>query len=417
MYNLTRLISVLININQETVLNWFGIVDPRLRNLAPNLEDYGIDQTNIPASPDVSLETLRLIVEGLWDKFQSGLGFSDIEDIVLVIAFIRFIVLIIRYNLKTSFYITCIGIVAAYLWYRHLIDLTINYRDAFWTNRLTRRLAKQSATLSAMHRGLRAKAGYKEGLGNPLGVLQFAIYKASTDGPYRIDPISMIFSKLPQSWRSTTDSLYYYIYRDVGPWMYKYCQREATIMAGLVSYVYITRVSKKYCPYLVRWHWTFLMILDFAERPFYSLGQRIGYYLNQVLIPASNDYLFKYDSALLFEIEWVRALLTALILSHTGFVLFGLLHALCGQYFYFPFLTENTEIHIGPRPTDSIYSGGYTAWQDPNEKNKLRVIPKLWYGWLGKGSDSGIPGFGFVNRFFNKLKNLLVKQLRKRFRR
>ena len=113
----------------------------------------------------------------------------------------------------------------------------------------------------------------------------------------------------------------------------------------------------------------------------------------------------------------LNIIIACVVLAHIGLILFGLFHAIWGQYFYFPFLTENTEIHIGPRPTDSIYSGGYTAWQDPNEKNKLRVIPKLWYGWLGKGSDSGIPGFGFVNRFFNKLKNLLVKQLRKRFRR
>ena len=66
-----------------------------------------------------------------------------------------------------------------------------------------------------------------------------------------------------------------------------------------------------------------------------------------------------------------------------------LLHAICGQYFYIPFIVENTEIHIGERPINSIYSGGYTSWQTDtykwlNDKNKKFLFPKLWWGWLGK---------------------------------
>jgi hypothetical protein len=52
------------------------------------------------------------------------------------------------------------------------------------------------------------------------------------------------------------------------------------------------------------------------------------------------------------------------------FIIFGLFHAIWGQYFYVPFFVENTELHIGPRPKNSIYSGGQTAWQDPEEKEK-----------------------------------------------
>jgi hypothetical protein len=56
-----------------------------------------------------------------------------------------------------------------------------------------------------------------------------------------------------------------------------------------------------------------------------------------------------------------------------------------GQYFYFPFFVENTELHIGPRPRDSIYSGGYTAWQDSQEKerNFQQFLTKIlvWMVW------------------------------------
>jgi hypothetical protein len=52
-------------------------------------------------------------------------------------------------------------------------------------------------------------------------------------------------------------------------------------------------------------------------------------------------------------------------ISSYWFIIFGLFHAIWGQYFHSIF--ENTELHIGPL---SIYSGGQTAWQDPEEKKK-----------------------------------------------
>jgi hypothetical protein len=94
------------------------------------------------------------------------------------------------------------------------------------------------------------------------------------------------------------------------------------------------------------------------------------------------------------------------VLLHIGIILFGLLHAIWGQYFYIPFLVENVELHIGPRPTDSIYSGGYTAWQDRDEKEKKlgRRIPKLWYGWFGQGTKQKSTIFGLLKRILIFLK-------------
>jgi hypothetical protein len=80
-----------------------------------------------------------------------------------------------------------------------------------------------------------------------------------------------------------------------------------------------------------------------------------------------------------------------------------------------PFFVENTELHIGPRPKNSIYSGGQTAWQDPEEKEKKfkRLLPKIWYGWFGRGTRSRW-GFGSIlNKFFKKI----VKKLKRQFKR
>jgi hypothetical protein len=119
------------------------------------------------------------------------------------------------------------------------------------------------------------------------------------------------------------------------------------------------------------------------------------YYLNSILIP--NSY-FR-------EAELVTNLLITLVAAQYIFIILGMLHALCGQYFYFPFLTENTELHIGLRPKDSIYSGGHTIWQNKRAymisrqaSSKLKKyrfgtirsayskLPRLWYGWLGRGT-------------------------------
>ena len=98
---------------------------------------------------------------------------------------------------------------------------------------------------------------------------------------------------------------------------------------------------------------------------------------------------------------------------HLGLIFFGLFHAIWGQYFYFPFLVENTELHIGPRPKNSIYAGGNTAWQDEKEKNIQRFFPKIWYGWFGNGTKQN----GFIirslKRFFPKIWLKFQKQFRK----
>ena len=85
-----RLLLILININQETVLNWFGIEDSNTQNIRQAIEQgYQLDFLNIEPSPNVSLETIRLIIQGLWDKIQSGLTLADIENVLFFILFIR----------------------------------------------------------------------------------------------------------------------------------------------------------------------------------------------------------------------------------------------------------------------------------------------------------------------------------------
>ena len=233
-------------------MEWRILANQEIRQAIEN----GFDPTisNFEVSTDVSLETFRLILQGLWEKIQNGLTLADIENVLFFILFIRFVILAIRYNLKTSFYITCIGLFAEI----------------------------------------------------------FSVY----------------------------------------------------------------------------------------------------YFQSFVLIPQTESYTNYVDSNLILQINILNGVIACVVLTHIGIILFGLFHAIWGQYFYFPFFVENTELHIGPRPKNSIYSGGNTAWQDSEEKNVNRLFPKLWFGWFGRGSKNQFQ-FG---RNLIKLMKKFLKKLKKQFR-
>ena len=109
MLTFPNFLFVLININQDEITD------------ANQLGDIEID-SNI-ATLD---ETFKLVIENLWQRVQDGLTLTDIENILFFILFVRFMILAFRYNLKTSFYMTCIGLCAGYLWYRHIIDIILS---------------------------------------------------------------------------------------------------------------------------------------------------------------------------------------------------------------------------------------------------------------------------------------------------
>ena len=425
MLYLFRLLLLLINIDQETVLNWFGIDDPTNQQFY-QAADQGSESTlsNFEPSTNVSLETFRLIIEGLWEKVQDGLTLADIENVLFFILFIRFIILTLRYNLKTSLYITCIGLFAGYLWYRHLIDLISMYRSVLLKLPFLHRLGMDAVQLRSLHRQMvltDLKLGENANWYNPGQILYYGFTRAvvnvdpETGLRYFMDPISMIVSNLNEPLKSNVFPVYYSIYNEVIPKIYEIVSKFWTQLSGVAAYAIITRLGKRYCPYLIRWHWTFLLIIGLIEQIFIYFIYRVYYFQSFVLIPQTKAYANYVDPGIILQINILNAIITCVVLTHIGFIIFGLFHAIWGQYFYVPFLVENTELHIGPRPSNSIYSGGYTAWQDPKEKEKTlnRVLPKLWYGWFGRGTNQNTSITTTVTRLFKKI----IKKFRKQFRR
>ena len=420
-----RLLLLFINIDQETVLNWFGMEAPANQEIRQALQSGSdLNLVNFEPSTNVSLETFRLIIEGLWEKIQDGLTLADIENVLFFILFLRFIILAIRYNLKTSFYITCIGLFAGYLWYRHLIDLISMYRSVLLKLPFLHRLGIDAVQLRSLHRQMvltDLKLGENAHWYNPGQILYYAFTKGiinidpETGLRYYIDPISMAISNLQEPTQSKVLPVYYNVYNKIIPKIYEICSKFWNQLSGVAAYAVITRIGKRYCPYLVRWHWTFLLIIGLIEQIFIYFIYRVYYFQTFVLIPQTKSYVNYVDPSLLLQINILNGIITCVVLTHIGFIIFGLFHAIWGQYFYVPFFVENTELHIGPRPKASIYSGGQTSWQEPKEKEKNlnRLFPKLWYGWFGRGTENTVLPLGSLLKIPRKF----LKKLTKLFRR
>jgi hypothetical protein len=425
MLYLFRLLLLLINIDQETVLNWFGMEDPTNQEIRQALESGSeLNISNFEPSSDVSLDTFRIIIEGLWEKIQDGLTLADIENVLFFILFVRFVILAIRYNLKTSFYITCIGLFAGYLWYRHLIDLISMYRSVLLKLPFLHRLGMDAVQLRSLHRQVvltDLKLGENTHWYNPGQIVYYAFTKGMTNiDPetglrYYIDPISMAISNLQEPMKSNIFPVYYNIYNKIIPKIYDICSKFWNQLSGVAAYAVITRIGKRYCPYLVRWHWTFLLIIGLIEQIFIYFIYRVYYFQTFVLIPQTKSYINYVDPSLILQINILNGVITCVVLTHIGFIIFGLLHAIWGQYFYVPFFVENTELHIGPRPKNSIYSGGNTSWQDPKEKEKNlnRLLPKLWYGWFGRGTNNTFQLADSLIRLIKKILKKLTRQFRR----
>ena len=408
MHNLLKLFLLLINIDQETVLNFFGLDDP---NTYLNTSFNGVS-----VSTEISTETLKILFQGFLERYQYGLGLVDIENILLFITFIRFVILANRYNIKTSFYISSISLFAGFLWYTHLKDLIGWYGDMISYNRLTSRYLDDMLTETYIEDTRNQKIMYLEFINqNPLNFLKSSLVYASERNGYRIDPISMLISNLPETVKTQVSQVYYSIYGNVFPGIWRFIGGQLQEIAPLLMYVFIVRINKKYCPYLIRWHWTYLIVSSLFEGEIIRIMYRLYTYDSMFLIPSE-----RFDESALLQ-----PIFMMIITMHYFLVCLGLLHAAFGQYFYIPFLTENTEIHIGKRPQNSIYSGGYTAWQDGGS-NQIQILtkdkkslkfPRLWWGWLGKGSAlNNLNESEYRKRQQNRFKKRKIKGLQKLIR-
>ena len=408
-----------LGITKETLLNWFNLESiaklnineyQELYQLIPDGESSYIQQ-NYQLSSAFSLENFRLLLENYWEKIRdNGLGLSEIDDLIVLIIVLRLIILIIRYNVSTSLIITSISIIAGYLWYSTFVSTLFVYENALYKNSLTFRLALDTNQIRRILQAKIVNSSYQIRLTNPFGICMYALGAGSIYEGHRIDPISMVMANIPEEFPKYDwiEGTYYLFYRKIIPVTTRAILDFTDAFTTYAVYTIITRVNKRYCPYLIRWHWTLLIILKFFEPFITYLIYRINDYSYNIVYPkiVKAKELGLSLSQMNFEMQFLNYVCFTIIILHLAFLLFAMLHGLCGQYFYIPFFTENVELHIGERDKLDRYSGGYTAWQDEKTSSNTKFRLKLWYGWFGRGTNTQN---GLLAKIFKYLKKLLLR--------
>ena len=375
---------------------------------------------------------IQEFLSNYWERVQdSGLGLAQIDDLFILLTLLRFIILAIRYNFTTSFIITAISVVAGYVWYSNFLAALFTYENAFYKYSLTYRLGMDISQLKQILKTKVQKEGYQIRLSNPIGIITYAIANGSIYQSHRIDFISMSVTKVPVDLsvdlsflgtsagtltKKSIESGYYYMHRKIIPLALRLFLKGFDQFTTYGIYTYMTRVNRRYCPYLVRWHWTMVIISGFFQGFLVYVAGRMTLYVEHVILPIIREgqRLYIIIPHREFELQMFAILNITLVLCQVGFQVFSMFHAVCGQYYYAPFLTDNTEMHVGLRDTNSIYSGGYTAWQNPSERRRLfRNIPKIWYGWFGRGTKAPNPFLYVIRQFiFRPIYRFIRKLLR-----
>ena len=309
--------------------------------------------------------------EILLNKFNEittiGFTIDEFQKAMVFLCLVRFIIYSIKYNPITSFKICAIGSVSCFLWAFALNDCVRNYYSYLRYWRLLTRIEWEDIDFSARAE-IRAMDRY------------FALEMKKMTGeisPYHFEWVKPLFKMMPAQISHITDPIYEYIRKDLYSVLKTIYKAHIRRYIPFMAYIAIVRVGKKYCPYHIRWHGTFLTLYNQWVHIFFDSAKRAHQMIFQTLLPQG-----RYEEA-----ENMRIYLGALAFVHISFVMYAMLHAIFSQYFYVPFIVQNVELHVGNRPTKSIYSGGYTAWQDEFVfyDIKFREMMRLWWGFLGRG--------------------------------
>merc|ERR1712066_876754 len=140
-------------------------------------------------------------------------------------------------------------------------------------------------------------------------------YACVKDG-YRIDPFAMAFANLPDEYKDQGLKIYYKLSYRYFPRAWKFLFMIYGQIKPLILYATFVRVNKKYCPYLIRWHWTYIFIFNIFENESARIIYRLNIYVNTVAVPARQS----------LEVSILRSIITGIISLNFLFIYFAMLH-------------------------------------------------------------------------------------------
>jgi hypothetical protein len=336
-----------------------------------NPPSYGVNDPFNYIIPDVPTLSYREIILNKINQITTvGFTIDEFQKTMVIFCLIRFIIYSIKYNPITSFKICAIGSVSCLIWAMALngcvrFHFTQHNMDDI---KLLSRIATEEEEYIRVQKMV-GRIKYMD-----------TYWKKATGqmSSYHFEWIRPIFDIIPKRYSNLTEPIYEYIRTDLFYVLKSIYKTHIKSLVPMMIYGLTVRVGKRFMPYHTRWHATLYFIWYPLNSYSLQCASRFRAYIADELVPNR-----RYTDA-----ENLRIYLGALAFAQISFCMYAMLHAIFSQYFYIPFLVQNTELHVGPRTVHSIYSGGYTAWQDSfvfydlNLKETLR----LWWGFLGRGT-------------------------------
>jgi len=329
-------------------------------------DEFYAPHMNIPA-PEV-IDYREIVIHKFNQITSVGFTIDEFQKAMVFLCLIRFLIYSIRYNPITSFKICAIGGFSCFLWILTLNDLVRYYYDFFDYCRYLTRMSREEYWY---------RWWALENAEGRYAADQWKIYTGQVSA-YHYEWTRPLFNLVPKRFVHITDPIYEYVRSDLREVLIKFYKTYIRRQSLFFFYIGVVRLGKKYCPYHVRWHTCFLMLHGIFAQPVYASCHRARTFMIRTLYP-QRRYI---------DIANLKYYLGAIAFCHISFVCYAALHAVFSQYFYIPFLVQNTELHIGDRPKNSIYSGGYTSWQDAFTFYDLdfKESMRLWWGFLGRGT-------------------------------
>lgn len=215
-------------------------------------------------------------------------------------------------------------------------------------------------------------------------------------------------------------ALWYYVTSEITVPIFKWAMRMLYSYRGFLIYTIGARRMKEYMPYLIQHHWTHVFLLT-TPFEWVMCGVKNMSSHVETLIGKDSDYLSDLHTWELVEETGferlksdffpdmdfpregpernyfivnmndlqVQGMLWEIVISWVflAFMFYFItasFHAAAGQYYYFPLVTPNVELHVGPRKDESMYCAGQASWQDLEDD---KVWTTLWHGFFGRGTD------------------------------
>ena len=100
--------------------------------------------------------------------------------------------------------------------------------------------------------------------------------------------------------KKSIESGYYYMHRKIIPLALRLFLKGFDQFTTYGIYTYMTRVNRRYCPYLVRWHWTMVIISGFFQGFLVYVAGRMTLYVEHVILPIIREGQRLYIVCLLY---------------------------------------------------------------------------------------------------------------------